>query len=201
MLYNDATKRDSNAPMSQLDSHNKIVKVSSLTNEEKVLGADVALPIVAVDEISVKFANTLYGYFIGSWLAFLIVENYVRNACVKYGFESVIVRNNFFLFKFSSHEGMVKVINGGPCTYARALIELSAERAIKDSVVVSIPFSDGFGRSLETLKVEYEWRPYRCSNYGGRRAKRFQECVEGAWMRDMWHRVVLLKKSKVTVCS
>ncbi|GKD95449.1 hypothetical protein Tco_1375286, partial [Tanacetum coccineum] len=118
ILYNDATKRDSNAPMSQLDSHNKIVKVSSLTNEEKVLGADVALPIVAVDEISVKFANTLYGYFIGSWLA----------------------------------------------TYARALIELYAERAIKDSVVVSIPFSDGFGRSLETLKVEYEWRPYRCSN-------------------------------------
>ncbi|GJR38421.1 hypothetical protein Tco_1214105 [Tanacetum coccineum] len=40
---NDATKRDSNAHMSRLDSHNKIVKVSSLTNEDKVLGADVAL--------------------------------------------------------------------------------------------------------------------------------------------------------------
>ncbi|GJW50346.1 zinc knuckle CX2CX4HX4C containing protein [Tanacetum coccineum] len=181
ILYNDATKRDSNAPMSQLDSHNKIVKVSSLTNEEKVLGADVALPIVAVDEISVKFANTLYGYFIGSWLAFLIVENYVRNACVKYGFESFIRSMPIMLNTWTANtklkmEDSTKVpvwikVHSVPVvafseigTYARALIKLYAERAIKDSVVVSIPFSDGSGRSLETLKVEYEWRPYRCSN-------------------------------------
>ncbi|GKC19406.1 zinc knuckle CX2CX4HX4C containing protein [Tanacetum coccineum] len=52
----------------------------------------------------------------------------------------------------------------GRSTYARALIELSAERAIKDSVVVAIPFSNGSGHSLETLEVKYEWRPYRCSN-------------------------------------
>ncbi|GKG22628.1 hypothetical protein Tco_0387931, partial [Tanacetum coccineum] len=52
--FHDATKRDTNAPLSRLDSQRKIVKVSSLTNEEKVLGAYVALPIAAVDEICDK---------------------------------------------------------------------------------------------------------------------------------------------------
>ncbi|GKE08286.1 zinc knuckle CX2CX4HX4C containing protein, partial [Tanacetum coccineum] len=178
---------------------NKIVKVSSLTNEEKVLGADVTLPIAAVDEISVKFANTLYGYFIGSWLAFPIVENYVRNAWVKYGFESIvpIMLNTWTANTKLKMEDSTKVrvwikvdsvpvvalseiglslittqlgrpirldartsdlcLNPwGRSTYARALIELSAKRAIKDSVVVDIPFSDGSGHSLETLEVEYE---------------------------------------------
>ncbi|GKD12423.1 hypothetical protein Tco_1196830 [Tanacetum coccineum] len=125
---------------SQRDSMIKIVKVSSLTNEEKVTGADVALPIAAIDEICDQFANTVYGYFIGSKLAFPIVEKYVCNAWAKYGFVRVIFRNGFFLFKFSSHEGMEK-----------------------DTVVVAIPFPNGSGHSLENLDVEYEWKPYQCS--------------------------------------
>nr|GEW54818.1 hypothetical protein [Tanacetum cinerariifolium] len=208
-LY-DATVGEKNAHVSTLNSQNNIVKVSSLTNEENVLGADVALPIAAMDETCDKFANTLYGYFIGSWLVFPIVQ--------------------------ITSEGMLKVLNGGPwfirsrpimlniwsantklkmedctkvpvwikihnvpvvafseiglslittqlgrpimldartsdlclnpwsqSTCARALIELSAESAIKDSVVVAIPFPNGSDHSLETLDVEYEWRPYRCS--------------------------------------
>ncbi|GJS25269.1 zinc knuckle CX2CX4HX4C containing protein [Tanacetum coccineum] len=168
-------------------------------NEEKVLGAHVALPLAAVQEISAKFDHTLYGYFIGSSLAFPIVNNYVRNAWAKYGVESTIVRDGFFLFKFSSHEGLIKVLDKGPwfirsrplmlntwsantkmkkivqgfremClnpwgpkTYARVLIELSADQALMDSVIVAVPFPNGTGHSLENLDVEYEWRPSRCS--------------------------------------
>ncbi|GKC93330.1 zinc knuckle CX2CX4HX4C containing protein [Tanacetum coccineum] len=178
----------------------KIVKVNTLINEEKVLGAHVALPLATVNEICAKFDNTLYGYFIDSWLAFPIIRNYVRNAWAKYGFKSVIVHDGFFLFKFSSQEGLNKVLHGGPwfiksrliilniwsanskmkkedyaCTsdmclnplgsntYARVLIELSANRAIMDSVIVAVPFPNGNGHSLENLDVEYEWRPLRCS--------------------------------------
>ncbi|GJS29138.1 zinc knuckle CX2CX4HX4C containing protein [Tanacetum coccineum] len=201
--FHDATKRDTNAPLSRLDSQRKIVKVSSLTNEEKVLGADVALPIAAVDEICDKFANMLYGYFIGSWLAFPIVHNYVRNAWAKYGLLFIIASfsSNFRHVKSTNTKlkmedsikvpVWIKVHNvpvvafseiglslittqlGRPImldartsdlclnlwsrsTFARALIELSVERAIKDSVVVSIPFPNGSGHSLETLDVEYE---------------------------------------------
>ncbi|GJX91319.1 zinc knuckle CX2CX4HX4C containing protein [Tanacetum coccineum] len=92
----------------------KIVKVATLMNEEKVQGAHVALPLAAVNEISAKFDHTLYGYFIGSWLAFPIVKNYVCNAWAKYGLESTIVRDGFFLFKFSSNEGLIKVLDKGP---------------------------------------------------------------------------------------
>ncbi|GJU28793.1 zinc knuckle CX2CX4HX4C containing protein [Tanacetum coccineum] len=182
----------------------KIVKVATLMNEEKVQGAHVALPLAAVNEISAKFDRTLYGYFIGSWLAFPIVKNYVRNAWAKYGLESTIVRDGFFLFKFSSNEGLIKVLDKGswfirsrplmlhtwsantkmkkeeckdsdastsemclnpwgPKTYARVLVELSAEVALMDSVIVVVPFPNGTGHSLENLAVEYEWRPSRCS--------------------------------------
>nr|GFA39819.1 hypothetical protein [Tanacetum cinerariifolium] len=221
--FNDAIIRETNS------SNLKIVKVASLSNEEIVQGVHVALPLAADEEISSKFANTLYGYFIGSWLAFPIVENYVHNAWAKYGFESVIAWNRFFFFIFLSHEGLVKVIDGGPwfirsiplmlntwsantkmkkedcirilvwikihnvpvvaflkvrlslittqfgqpikldaCTsdmclnpwgrntYARVLIELSLDGDIMDCVVVSIPFPNGTGHSLENLDVEYE---------------------------------------------
>ncbi|GKA96868.1 zinc knuckle CX2CX4HX4C containing protein [Tanacetum coccineum] len=92
----------------------KKVQVLVLTNDENVLGANVAIPMHVVDEIYEKFVNTLSGYVIGERLAFPIVEGYVKNSWAKYGFERAIIRNGFFLFKFSSHEGMVKFIKVGP---------------------------------------------------------------------------------------
>ncbi|GJX45985.1 zinc knuckle CX2CX4HX4C containing protein [Tanacetum coccineum] len=102
----DGTMRDTH-------SSSKIGKVAMITNEEKVLAAHVAIPLAGVNEISAKFDNTLYGYFIRSWLAFPIVKNYVRNVWAQYGFKSAIDREGFFLFKFSSHEGLNKVLHGG----------------------------------------------------------------------------------------
>nr|GEY03720.1 zinc knuckle CX2CX4HX4C [Tanacetum cinerariifolium] len=214
----------------------KKVQVSVLTNDVKVLGANIAIPISVVDEICDKFANTLYGYFVGERLAFPIVEAYVKNAWAKYGFERVIFRNRFFFFNFSSYEGIIKTIEGGPwsirsmpiflniwvantkmkkdkitrvpvwvkihnvhmiafletglslittqlgrpimldvCTsdmclnpwgrntYARVLVELSADCVVMESIVVAIPLPKGEGHYLETLHVEYEWWRPRCS--------------------------------------
>ncbi|GKG19830.1 hypothetical protein Tco_0376929, partial [Tanacetum coccineum] len=47
--------------------------------------ADLDILLASVEEISNRFANTLYGYFIGKRLAFPIVENYVENTLAKYG--------------------------------------------------------------------------------------------------------------------
>ncbi|GJZ48555.1 hypothetical protein Tco_0602387 [Tanacetum coccineum] len=44
-----------------------------------VNGANVAIPLVVIEEVSTYFANTLYGYFLGKRLAFPIVEDYVKN--------------------------------------------------------------------------------------------------------------------------
>ncbi|GKA85591.1 zinc knuckle CX2CX4HX4C containing protein [Tanacetum coccineum] len=178
----------------------------------------------------------MYGYFIGEQLALPIVEAYVKNAWAKYGFEHAIFRNGFFFFKFSSHDGIVKTLDGGPwfirsmpiflnvwsintklkreeitkvpvwvkihkvpmvafsktrlslittqlgrpimldaCTsdmcinpwgrnsYAQVLVELSSECDVLETIIVAIPLPKGEGNYLETLDVEYEWWPPRCS--------------------------------------
>nr|GEX62178.1 hypothetical protein [Tanacetum cinerariifolium] len=66
-----------------------------------------------VNEVSARFDNTLYGYFVGKKLAFPLVENYVKNTWMKYGLERVMNKNGFFFFQFTTHEGMEKVIENG----------------------------------------------------------------------------------------
>nr|GEX96939.1 hypothetical protein [Tanacetum cinerariifolium] len=134
----------------------KIVKVSHITTFEEINGADVAIPKVVVDKVREHFSNTLYGYFIGKRIPFLIVEKYVMNTWAKYGIERAIVRNGFYLFKFKTKEGMEQ------SSYARALIEMTSNRAFVESLVIGIPLDDGPGHSLETIDVEYEWKPPHC---------------------------------------
>nr|GEZ01639.1 zinc knuckle CX2CX4HX4C [Tanacetum cinerariifolium]GEZ06733.1 zinc knuckle CX2CX4HX4C [Tanacetum cinerariifolium] len=57
---------------------NKVVKVTEIRNDKLVDGAAVAIPFEAMEEVSSRFRNTLYGYFIGKRLAFRLVENYVK---------------------------------------------------------------------------------------------------------------------------
>ncbi|GJT23167.1 hypothetical protein Tco_0893104 [Tanacetum coccineum] len=54
------------------------VTIRSLHNNEVVQGTNLAIPLYSVYEIRNRFANTVYGYFIGKRLAFPIVENYVK---------------------------------------------------------------------------------------------------------------------------
>jgi hypothetical protein len=199
-------------------------------------GSRVVIPMAVVDDMCTKLTNSLYGYFIGLRIAFPIVEDYVKHAWARFSFEHVILRNGFFIFKFSSREGMNKVLNGGPwfirsmplflhiwvpnmrlekekitkvpvwvhihnipsvvyskagisliakqlgriirfdagtndmCknpwgryTYARVLIELSADLDVLESIEVEIPLPKGKGHYMEVLDVEYEWWPSWCS--------------------------------------
>ncbi|GJX51422.1 hypothetical protein Tco_0278267 [Tanacetum coccineum] len=148
----------------------KKVQVSVLINDEKVVGANVVIPMVVVDELSDIFANTLYGYFIGERLAFPTVEAYVKNAWEKYGFEPAIFR------KYQDEKG--DYVKGtcvgsytqcaccdvlGSCSYAQVLVELSSKCAAMETFVVAFPLPKSKGHYLETLEVEYEWWPPRCS--------------------------------------
>ncbi|GJR19949.1 zinc knuckle CX2CX4HX4C containing protein, partial [Tanacetum coccineum] len=118
------------------------VQVSILTNNVKVLGVNVAIPITVVDEICDKFANTLYGYFIGERLAFPIMEAYVNNAWANYRFKRAIFCNGFFFFKFSSQDGMVKTLEGGPWFIRSLTIVLnkwSANSKLKREKITRVP--------------------------------------------------------------
>nr|GFD15753.1 hypothetical protein [Tanacetum cinerariifolium] len=48
--------------------------------------------------------------------------------------------------------------------FARALIEVDADRNLKEEVVMAVPRLEGEGHTIETMKVEYEWKPPRCSD-------------------------------------
>lgn len=96
------------------DNMKKRINFRYVTNEEKVNKADVTIPLDSVDEVKSRFANTLFGYFLGKRLAFPIVENYVKNTWAKYGITKVMLHDGFFFFKFSSSTGMEQVLENGP---------------------------------------------------------------------------------------
>ncbi|GJW84185.1 hypothetical protein Tco_0157330 [Tanacetum coccineum] len=160
------------ADVTQKMSSNKVVKVKELRNNECVEGAAVAIPFAEVEAVCSRFANTLYGYFIGKRLAFPLVENYVKNTWGKYGLKRIQLHEDFFLFQFNTKEGMERVgkpitldsytsnmcvSSWGRNTYARVLIKVSAKTELKDELVVAIPKGKDMGHSLATVSIEYEW--------------------------------------------
>ncbi|GJR69256.1 reverse transcriptase domain, reverse transcriptase zinc-binding domain protein [Tanacetum coccineum] len=51
----------------------------------------------------------------------------------------------------------------GRSTYARALIEISADVELQKSMVIAIPLSNKEGHTFATIDIEYEWTPPRCA--------------------------------------
>ncbi|GJS64116.1 hypothetical protein Tco_0678680 [Tanacetum coccineum] len=86
--------------------NNAIVAVVNNIADEFVQGANVAIPLAGVEEVSQRFENTLYGYFIGKRLVFPLVETYVKNAWAKFGLERTMLTNGFFFFQFATREGL-----------------------------------------------------------------------------------------------
>ncbi|XP_022007408.1 uncharacterized protein LOC110906609 [Helianthus annuus] len=51
----------------------------------------------------------------------------------------------------------------GRSSYARALIEILADKEMREEVTIAIPEPEGEGFVKVTMYVEYEWSPYRCA--------------------------------------
>ena len=65
---------------------------------------DVGIHIASVEEVNNRLKNSLFGYFIGKRLAFMVVELYICNAWSKYGVQKVSMNaKGFFHFKSQSH--------------------------------------------------------------------------------------------------
>ncbi|XP_022024362.1 uncharacterized protein LOC110924676 [Helianthus annuus] len=199
---------------------------------------DVMIPMESVRKVQDRFANVLFGYFLGKRLAFPVVDYYVSNKWEKYGLQKCMMNGKgFFFFKFGTREGMEQVLQDGPwlirnipiflkcwspntelkkdelkkipvwvkmhdvplaaytedglsliasklgepkmldnetakmCEeswgrsgYARAIIELNADKEMKDAISVAIPNVEEGGFLKSTIRVEYEWKPPRCSS-------------------------------------
>ncbi|XP_022014987.1 uncharacterized protein LOC110914505 [Helianthus annuus] len=212
------------------------VNFQKLTTIDKHDGCDVVLPRDSIRVAKDKMANTLYGYFLGDRVAYLVVEYFVRNNWKRFGLQkSMMNANGFFFFKFGDQTGMMNALNEGPwiirsqplflevwspsvklekkevkkvqvwvkihevpivaytedglsliasaigepkaldsfstamcvdmwgrSSYARALIEISADNDFKEELVIAVPCMDGDGFAKEKVYVEYEWIPHRC---------------------------------------
>ncbi|GJU92198.1 reverse transcriptase domain, reverse transcriptase zinc-binding domain protein [Tanacetum coccineum] len=126
-------------------------------------GADVVVP---VESISAWFANTVYGFFLGYRVAYLIVANYVRNTWSKYGLVKSMLNSSTrrFSFQFRSTDGLDAMLENGPwLSYARAIIKVQADVKLKDTIVVAMPKLTKEGFYTFNVCVEYEWKPLRCA--------------------------------------
>ncbi|XP_022014947.1 uncharacterized protein LOC110914468 [Helianthus annuus] len=78
-------------------------------------GVDVVIPVESVKQVNDRFANTLYGYFLGKRLAFPVVEYFAKNSWAKYGLNRLMMNaKGFFFFKFNSKKGLEKLLEDGP---------------------------------------------------------------------------------------
>ncbi|GKD28141.1 hypothetical protein Tco_1234355 [Tanacetum coccineum] len=115
-----------------------------------------------VEKVSTHFEYTLYGYFIGKRMAFLVVEYYARKNWVKHGLKRIMMNNKgLFFFKFNSQAGLEAILEGvlGRSSFTRCSIEVNSEVDLMDVVTISIPSLTGDDFTKETIYVEYEWRP------------------------------------------
>ncbi|GJV96118.1 zinc knuckle CX2CX4HX4C containing protein [Tanacetum coccineum] len=99
----------SNSMVNDISSHTNDVHT---TNKSSL--SVVSIPKDAVDEIKLRFVNTLYGYFVGKRLAFPLVVNFVKHAWAKFGLKHAMSHHGMFLFQFETKAGMEKVMEGGP---------------------------------------------------------------------------------------
>ncbi|GKC07218.1 hypothetical protein Tco_0998828 [Tanacetum coccineum] len=54
----------------------------------------------------------------------------------------------------------------GRISFARALIEVCADSALKKEVVIAIENEEGDEYTREVIRVEYEWKPPHCVEFG-----------------------------------
>nr|GEU43234.1 hypothetical protein [Tanacetum cinerariifolium] len=50
----------------------------------------------------------------------------------------------------------------GRIAFSRALVEVSADRDLKEEVIIKVPVVDGTGHTKVSMRVEYEWKPLMC---------------------------------------
>ncbi|GJZ01503.1 gag-pol polyprotein [Tanacetum coccineum] len=122
---------------------NKRVNFRALINEEHVANNDTMLPKAVMDRVKSRYDNTLIGYFVGKSLAFLIVQNYVKNTWAKFGLSKLMKSDNgVFLFKFDTKDGMEQVIECGPWLIRNTPLILNKwapNISLKPDVVTKVP--------------------------------------------------------------
>ncbi|GKE90940.1 hypothetical protein Tco_1572035 [Tanacetum coccineum] len=115
---------------------------------------EVQIPLSLVLEVYSRFEYILYGYFVGKRVAFVIVENYMRNAWKKCedGLSDMDTRmgNPIMLDSYTSS---ICMQSWGRLNYARALIDIRVDRELKEIMVIVVQCLEGNRDMLHTVRV------------------------------------------------
>nr|GEY59013.1 hypothetical protein [Tanacetum cinerariifolium] len=148
-------------------------------------GIDVVVPVDSIRAISERFANTSYGFFLGKKVAYPLIANYHPNenllkkdvstipVWVKLHGVPVTAFNEDGLSAIATKLGTLLMLDSytsdmcmqswGRSSYARVMIELRADVELKDNIFVAMPKLTREGHYTCNVRVEYEWKPLRCS--------------------------------------
>ncbi|GJV77614.1 hypothetical protein Tco_1509198 [Tanacetum coccineum] len=165
-IENETPAPKSFASMLKDKNLKKVIKLTKLTSNKIISGAHVAIPLVAVEEVSSRVLEN------GPWLIHLvplILNVWTPNAklkkdeitsipiWVKLYNVPIVAYSEVGLSLITTQLGKPIMLDGytsnmcvnswGRNSYARALIEVSAKTMLLDSIVVAIPFpndDDGF---------------------------------------------------------
>nr|GEW05210.1 zinc knuckle CX2CX4HX4C [Tanacetum cinerariifolium] len=121
-------------------------------------GVNISILRKVVEMVSTHFEQTLYGYFIGKRMAFLVVEYYARNNWAKHGLKRIIMNTKgFFFFIFDTRAGLEavwRVSLDDTSSFARCLFEVNSEADLVDVVTIGISSLTGDDFTKETICVE-----------------------------------------------
>ncbi|GJZ59297.1 zinc knuckle CX2CX4HX4C containing protein [Tanacetum coccineum] len=141
----------------------------SLLSENMCNGAEFSIPRKVVEAVSTRFDNTLYGYFIGFF--FFKFNN-------SKGLEDVhengpwMIRNiPIILKKLSMNTRLskkeltdipvwVKIHDVSLQVFSEDGISIIASQL--ESLTMGVPLIEDSGFSIETVRIEYEWKPPHC---------------------------------------
>ncbi|GJV66182.1 zinc knuckle CX2CX4HX4C containing protein [Tanacetum coccineum] len=114
-------------------------------------GVNISIPRKVVEKVSTHFEHTLYGYFNGKRMEFLVVEYYARKNWAKHGMKRIMMNTKgFFFFKFDSRAGLEAVLEGGPWLIQDgiSLIAMFIGKPVMLDSYTSCMCNDLWGRSI-----------------------------------------------------
>ncbi|GJZ82332.1 hypothetical protein Tco_0647505 [Tanacetum coccineum] len=128
-------------------------------------GADVDVSLEFVQAIRDRFPNSVYGFFLGKHITYLVVENNVKNTWSKYGLVKSLMNsaNGLFFFKFSSKDGIDAMLENSPSFSEDGLSAIATKLAtplMLDSYTSAMCTKSwgrsSFARTMIELRVDVE---------------------------------------------
>ncbi|GKA02913.1 hypothetical protein Tco_0675694, partial [Tanacetum coccineum] len=150
------------------DTSRKVVNFRTLVTQAGN-GTDVVISKESVCVVNKRLNNTVYGFFLGKHVAYPVVKNYIKNNWDKFGHVKSMM---IFSLSLGLNTGCSMTF---PLLFLRKSLSAIATKLSKpfmlDSYTVAMctdsrgrdSYARALGYTLNTVRVEYEWTPPRCS--------------------------------------